>query len=480
MTTRVEHAICHGLNISTFIRGGGLQYADRHFFMSRPPVIICGASVRSLAASAIQCGWAPICFDFFADTDLIQLLQRSGGKFAGQLRSFRDLPSILDAISGEVPLVWCGGMENYPSTLAELALMRPVIGPTVDSVMAVRNTESLRGTLNDCGVYLPENAPDTGGDQEQRWLIKPIHSSGGQHIRLLDSAGDLAAVSPDFQYQRFIDGCPISATFVATAASTRLIGCSLILSGVQSLNASGFQFCGNIGPVVLPQLLQDRLIRAAQAVTSRTQLRGAFGVDMILKEGELWLLEINPRITASHEIYELSSNRNLFAEHVAAVSNTDPNAHLRSPAVTHMPDQWSTVLRLIVYSRSEEALDAGSHFSSLNSTGETFHETGRYWLADLPGEQVKPQISSPSSPAIPVPCCSVYVAIRRGLKKADSTPSVFLENDVRTACRLLQSGRPLNKITKLGGQVSPLVDWRRFEQELKSAMQQFRLHVHSK
>ncbi|MCA9065067.1 MAG: hypothetical protein KDA96_18490, partial [Planctomycetaceae bacterium] len=33
-------------------------------------IILAGASVRSLAESAVRCGYVPVCFDYFADRDL--------------------------------------------------------------------------------------------------------------------------------------------------------------------------------------------------------------------------------------------------------------------------------------------------------------------------------------------------------------------------------------------------------------------------
>ena len=51
------------------------------------------------------------------------------------------------------------------------------------------------------------------------------------------------------------------------------------------------------------------------ALASAFGLVGWFGVDYVLRDGNPWPVEINPRYTASLEIHELASGRSLLAEH---------------------------------------------------------------------------------------------------------------------------------------------------------------------
>src|SRR5262249_25634739 len=47
-------------------------------------------------------------------------------------------------------------------------------------------------------------------------------------------------------------------------------------------------------------------------------LRGLFGVDFVLEGGRPWVVEVNPRYTASVEILELAGHRSFLREHAAA------------------------------------------------------------------------------------------------------------------------------------------------------------------
>ena len=55
-----------------------------------------------------------------------------------------------------------------------------------------------------------------------------------------------------------------------------------------------------------------------QLLASTFSLVGLFGVDHVLQNDEPWVVEINPRYTASVEILELAVGRSLLAEHVSA------------------------------------------------------------------------------------------------------------------------------------------------------------------
>ena len=50
--------------------------------------------------------------------------------------------------------------------------------------------------------------------------------------------------------------------------------------------------------------LQRQATAAASAIAAGAGLRGVCGLDFVLSAGKLWLLEVNPRIPASHWIYD--------------------------------------------------------------------------------------------------------------------------------------------------------------------------------
>ena len=81
---------------------------------------------------------------------------------------------------------------------------------------------------------------------------------------------------------------------------------------------SPFAYRGNIGPSLVPAPLMSRLRQLGNVLSSAFRLVGLFGVDYIEHDGEPWLVEINPRYTASVEVFELATHRTLLTEHLRA------------------------------------------------------------------------------------------------------------------------------------------------------------------
>ncbi len=61
-----------------------------------------------------------------------------------------------------------------------------------------------------------------------------------------------------------------------------------------------------------------QLNQLGNLLASRFQLRGLAGVDLVLAGDRAWVIEINPRFSASMEIVEHACRRSIVAAHVAA------------------------------------------------------------------------------------------------------------------------------------------------------------------
>ena len=401
------------------------------------PLLLCGASVRSLARSAVRAGWEPWCVDFFADVDLTDFLTTCGGRFVGAIQSFDQIPNVVSAISPQVPLVWCGGLENYPAVLSQLGLQRTVFGASAASIRRSRDLPFLQQNLGGEGYLLPRTTwfTDQFGRLESsstHWLIKSKVSSGGLGVRRQTRKSDIAHPTGDpfppgfnsrHYVQEFIAGTPMSAIFLAAHHDAILIGCSLQLTGLTSVNADEFQFCGNLGPVHLPSRIVEHISSLGRKVQQLTGLHGVFGIDFMLRDGEVWLLEINPRLTASHEIYEWQRNLNLLAEHIEscieASSQTRNHSVPKESARTFIPQHPTqpTMLRLIIYQSklaTPNAANLAAHAVNADSRGDKVdqqitHQHIEAWMADLP---MPPDCveHSASPPVRGIPLCSLYLS----------------------------------------------------------------------
>lgn len=457
-------------------------------------IILCGASVRSLAQAAIREGLQPLCIDFFGDRDLQAVLSNlspasdsrqtwfpDGGRHC-VISSFRQLPQILSALPHSIPLVWSGGLENDPQLLEQIAAERPIAGAAASAVRLVRNPFRLAAWMHEAGCCFPrtDNNPRNG------WLRKPFRSAGGSDIRQIGvSDAPAVATSPaetddpvgtsEFYFQELVDGIPMSATFVSDGRAVCLLGIMIQLIGWSSLRATGFQFCGNLGPVQIPFEVSRELTKAADAIVSKSRLCGVFGIDFILSDrgtesfGDTgkeqpcgrwrpWIIEINPRISASHEMIDWNSHTTVLQEHLSScgveVIDGRRQTAVANPGQAHQTDQHlRSWMRLVVFADHDTTADrlfpADSVAEFSTSAQEpaaglcrTGPDSPTVWLADIPN----PGQSIPAG----APICSVYVRMATPEKLRSEPDSVseiqasLILNRLQSLPCLFLSGAGLN------------------------------------
>ncbi len=286
------------------------------------PIVLCGASTRAAAFSALRAGFRPWCVDLFADRDLQACCPVTcvTGKYP---------ESLIDAVSALEPGPWMytGGLENHPTLVRRMSGQRELWGNNADVLRLARDPIYVTNAVRLAGLPAPRIATSATAspDRKLRWLVKPLRGAGGRDITLLP-AGQLQDPGPRFYLQEYIEGEPAAAVFVGDSQSASLLGFTQQLVGEAFCNATAFHYCGSIGPTPLGDKLRIALERLGSAVTLACHLRGLFGIDGILRDGEFWPVEINPRYTASIEVLEyatgfrsLSLHRDIFVSRASGV-----------------------------------------------------------------------------------------------------------------------------------------------------------------
>jgi len=265
-------------------------------------IIILGASARAAATSALRAGWTPWCADLFADADLERIAM------------VRKVPSdaypegLLDALADAPPgpVLYTGALENRPDLIARIE--RQVLGNRADVLRAVRSPMKWTACLREAGVPCPTIAtvPTAG-----RWLLKPRKSAAGFGVAHYDRR----AFNPRSHYlQEWIEGVPCSGIFLGG----RLLGVTRQFIGTDWLNATGFHYAGNVGPLVLDDESISRWQAIGSTLATCFHLAGLIGIDAIVRDGVVWPIEINPRYTASMELLERAYRIALLPLHRAS------------------------------------------------------------------------------------------------------------------------------------------------------------------
>jgi predicted ATP-grasp superfamily ATP-dependent carboligase len=276
--------------------------------LSMDELIVIGASVRALAFSAIRAGYKPYAVDLFADRDLAAACPAAKiGRYP------QDFEAALSA-APQAPWMYAGALENYPELIEQLAKIRPLIGNGADVVRRVRDVAQLGEAAKAAGCLVPEVRDSAA---EGKWLVKPWRSSGGLGVRL--AAQEEMREAPRGSYlQRYVEGEALSAVFLAAGGKAVLVGVTKQLMGRDFGLASEFLYVGNVGPITLGGDQIARLKKLGEALAAEFKLKGLFNVDFVFDGNDFWLLEVNPRYSASVEVLERGREVQAVGLHVAA------------------------------------------------------------------------------------------------------------------------------------------------------------------
>jgi predicted ATP-grasp superfamily ATP-dependent carboligase len=290
-----------------------------------PPLLLFGASVRAAAFSALRAGLRPWCTDLFADTDLRACCPALALPAADYPEGFVEVC----ARAPEGPWMYTGGLENRPALVEKLCRLRPLWGNGADVLRQVRSPALVAQRLRRAGVACPEvrlNAAEV--PKRGRWLVKPLDGVGGRGIAFVE---DRVALSRrrHVYYQEYVEGEPCSAVYLGlerrlsdgTVAGAAFLEATRQLVGEPWLHAAPFHYCGSIGPLPLP--LWRKFQRLGTVLAKAFGLRGLFGVDCVLRDGVPWVVEVNPRYSASVEVLEEPGGPSAVALHRAALEGTE-------------------------------------------------------------------------------------------------------------------------------------------------------------
>lgn len=386
-------------------------YADTQ----RPRLLITGASTRAAAWSALRAGFFPVCADRFGDEDLQQAAEVHDLKYIhAQLSDGK--PEIVAAARIRISeRNWT--VEELFRGEAESAQLNRYLGPILgpDAMQSYKGDSVIPNVLSEAGLpfleekprfeihpssdpsrlgyVLPAVPPASDGG----WIEKPVFGSGGgRDVRLWDAAAaETSSLNWSTYLQKYRAGQSMSAIFLADrnrTAPVELVGLTEQIIGDETAAApTRFTYCGNIAPVALPPEATQVVQRIGEVLAEKLGQRGLFGVDFIWDGTAPWVVEVNPRYTASCELLELAHGRALLRDHWQAWLPQEPLPLLPEPSPT---TRSGVIGKLILYARSKVTAPDLSRFLRPRSPWTI------PFLADIPRQ------GTPFQPGEPM--CTVF------------------------------------------------------------------------
>lgn len=270
-------------------------------------------SARPFVEAAVEAGYAVTVIDAFADSQTIALAEKS--VVVGYGRCGFDAAVLLSEVqklnlSEFQGCLYGSGFEAQPELLQKIAELVPILGNRAETVGAVKSGAHFFTELRKLAVSYPDVSMlkplDSG-----RFLIKDAGGCGGMHINVVP-AEEIELSGAEY-YQRFIEGLSVSLLFIADGHDITVVGFN-----EQWLSPSGaapFRYGGAVSHVPLSSVVQAQLVAAAEKLTLSFGLLGANSLDAIVHNDVVYVLELNPRLSATIDLYS-DADFNLIEHHI--------------------------------------------------------------------------------------------------------------------------------------------------------------------
>jgi len=297
--------------------------------------LVVAHSARLLAQSAARAG-LPVCaLDLFndADTGRFAVASEAVRPRAGETPGFdpEDLlrrAARLSPASRCLGLVYGTGFEDDVETLKRLAIGRELLGNPPELIARLKDPTHFFGLLDRLSIPHPPTQI-TCPNAPRGWLYKRCGASGGAHVVDATAAADEAAAE-DGYFQRRTAGRSLSVLFLADGRRAEVVGFSRQLR--RCVGDRRYTYAGALGPIDLPAPASATLLDALQALVAHTGLVGCNSIDFLLTGSEPVVLEINPRPSATMDLYDDDLPKGLFHAHLQACRGRLPRLSFRGRA----------------------------------------------------------------------------------------------------------------------------------------------------
>ena len=160
-----------------------------------------------------------------------------------------------------------------------------------------------------------------------QFILKPVQGSGGYGINLLNFNRECEFGDDKFILQEYVDGITLSSSVLATKSDAKAIINTRLLTENDFEKNNSFIYVGNILPLTEKSIMaevddidavNDEMKTTSESLAKKFNLIGSNGIDYILNENGLYVIEINPRIQGTFECVEQSLGINMLEAHIKA------------------------------------------------------------------------------------------------------------------------------------------------------------------
>lgn len=272
-------------------------------------ILIVASSGRMLAQAAKNAGLKPLVIDLFADLDTQYYAE-----------AFMRVPSLAEKHLAQAAdyfiehyavahIIYGSGFEYYPESLRYLGDRLLVLGNPPDTFINLHDKPAFFSSLDKLNIPHPDVSFCVPACADN-WLVKPMQGQGGLGIKRYHPKDP---IEPTVYWQKYQAGTQHSVLFLADGQEVQVIGFNTQWT-VSLSEAEEFLFSGIINSCDLlneqKQLITDWLKKLVTVFA----LKGLNSLDFIQAGETSLVLEINPRPSASMQLYDVD----LLNRHIKA------------------------------------------------------------------------------------------------------------------------------------------------------------------
>lgn len=281
-------------------------------------ILIVANSARMLVQYAKKEGFSTLAIDCFVDRDTQCMTL---GCVKVNSLSLLDVQAAVSSLTEQYAIsyvVYGSGLEYHLTTLKYLEQNFIVLGNASDVFLSVQDKTQFFLELRTLHIVYPktefEQPEKTAG-----WLQKPLKGEGGVGI----TRAETKQSSDSCYWQKFCTGKPLSALFIANGSEHKIIGFQK--QEVTQLGYDEFVFSAVISQPEINNSIVRYLDEIICKLVSAFSLKGINSLDFIENNQQCYVLEINPRFSASLNLY----NSGFFLAHIDSCLEGGELPHLK-------------------------------------------------------------------------------------------------------------------------------------------------------
>lgn len=262
-------------------------------------LLIIAQSGRMLAQSAAREGYSVRVADCFGDVDTLDVADRFIKLPPMDKTSHSEWLNVIISLSQDQPCsLICGtGIEQFYPALMSLPSHIHFAGSSLTSIQQVCEPINWIALLERLSLPFPPTRLHLPSSFKEKWLAKKRASWGGHHIVNARAVTE----TTDLYYQQYIAGRCASVLFLAHNRNAHVLLINQQFNVDAELDKFGLQAIAS--GMVLSDEQQNNIYLALQKLTQHLDLAGLMSLDfLITPSGDIFLLELNPRPTASCQL----------------------------------------------------------------------------------------------------------------------------------------------------------------------------------